>query len=268
MEKRKRLLTASVAQKALSALTGLLLCGFLVAHLAGNLSLYLGRGQAFNAYANFLNGIPVLLVFELVLLALILGHAYLGLRIWRQNKLARPHNYAQRRWTKDSKNLEGPHKSRKSVSSTTMAVSGSFTLLFILVHIWHFKYGAPFIPVTPQRSGLVGQAAQDVAKDSQSATIQDRENGTATSVLAQGGPHARDLAGEVTSAFKNPIIVTLYVISLLLLALHLNHGFSSAFQSVGIGGYNRIWMWAGRIFTVVIMGGFISIPLWVYFFRK
>src|SRR4028118_14338 len=101
-DQRKRLLSTSVVRKFLSALTGILLCLYLVAHLAGNLLLFAGKG-VFNAYGNFLTGLPFLPIIELSLLALFLAHIYTGLRVWRENKRARPADYAVKRWTRDEK---------------------------------------------------------------------------------------------------------------------------------------------------------------------
>lgn len=255
MEKRKKLLTTSVAQKFISALTGLFLCAFLVFHLLGNLSIFPGRGEYINAYANFLGHLPITLFLEIGLVVLILAHAFIGLKIYRQNKLARPQEYAVRKWTKDGKITAGPHKSRKSVSSTTMAISGTLTLVFIILHIIHFRFGKYKYELPASPSGAVA------AVTTQSGTL----TANATDIKPSGG---EDLAKTVNEAFGNIFIVGLYVLSLVLLAFHLNHGFASAFQSVGIGGYTNVWMWAGRLFTAIVIGGFISIPLYIYFFRR
>ena len=76
MNKPRRGITSAVGKKVVMAVTGLALCLYLVAHLAGNLLLLLGRGQVFNTYAGFLNSIPFLLLIELGLLAIFLIHAY------------------------------------------------------------------------------------------------------------------------------------------------------------------------------------------------
>lgn len=271
MPKRKRLLTTTVAKKVLSALTGLLLCGYLVAHLAGNLLLYVGRGELFNAYANKLNGIPFLLLIELLLLALILAHAYLGVRVWRENKKARPTEYHQKRWARGGKLSEGPRpagtRSRKSLGSTTMAISGLITLAFIFLHVWHFKFGWHY-PLESERSGEAGIAAVRAERDSKSAAAEDARRGLASTALAEGGPHSRDLARLVIEEFRKPWIVLAYVVCLILLGLHLNHGFSSAFQSMGVSGYGKTWLVVGRVYTFLIIGGFLSIPLWIFLFRK
>jgi hypothetical protein len=47
--------------------------------------------------------------------------------------------------------------------------------------------------------------------------------------------------------------------------MHLNHGVSSAVQSVGVSGYGKTWLVIGRLYTFVIIGGFLIIPLIVFF---
>jgi succinate dehydrogenase / fumarate reductase cytochrome b subunit len=89
---RKRLLNTSVVRKFLSALTGILLCLYLIAHLIGNL-LLLWDNSIFNAYGNILTGLPILPLVELALLSLFLFHAYMGIRVWLENKRARPQEY-------------------------------------------------------------------------------------------------------------------------------------------------------------------------------
>src|SRR3712207_3787752 len=134
MPKRKRVFTSTVGKKILSALTGLLLCGFLVGHLGGNLLILWSR-EAFNAYSHHLITFPLLIPIELGLLALFLAHAYMGARVYMENKKARPVEYHSRQWTRSE-------RSRKSVGSTTMMVTGIIVIVFLIYHIWHFKFGA------------------------------------------------------------------------------------------------------------------------------
>ena len=87
-------LGTSIGKKVMMALTGLAFCGFLLAHLAGNLTLYGGR-EAFNGYAHHLHSLgPLLTAAELGLLALALVHVATGLLLYWQNFRARPERYA------------------------------------------------------------------------------------------------------------------------------------------------------------------------------
>lgn len=259
MGKRKPLFSTTVGKKILSALTGLFLSVFLVAHLAGNLLIFPGQGEWITKYGNFLGALPTTLVAEVMLYALILGHAYMGIRVWRENKAARPQEYGVKDWTSRGKLTSGPHKSRKSVSSTTMAVSGLVMLLFIAVHTIHFRIGKY------QEQYRLTETTTANAVVSTSST---RSVSSGQAIAAATAEHkGEDLARLVNDSFQNIWVVIGYVLAMVAVALHLNHGFASAFQSMGIAGYNRVWPWIGRLFTAVVMGGFIVIPIWVYFFR-
>ena len=87
---------------------------------------------------------------------------------------------------------------------------------------------------------------------------------TTAAELAGG---ARDLYGLVTSFFHRPLNVAFYEICLVLLGFHLWHGFSSAFESLGGDEprYTPRVVLTGKILAVVIAGGFVIIPLWVFF---
>jgi succinate dehydrogenase / fumarate reductase cytochrome b subunit len=66
--------STTVGQKILMAISGLSLCGFLVAHLAGNLKLYAGE-QSFNDYAHTLHSLgPILAAAEIGLFAMFALH--------------------------------------------------------------------------------------------------------------------------------------------------------------------------------------------------
>lgn len=122
-----RFLKSSIGRKALMAATGLLLVGFLVAHLAGNLSLYKGEG-AFDEYAHFIGGLEILPLAELGLGLLFIVHIYMAVRTTMENRNARPIKYG----------IAGNH-GKKTVSSMTMFVSGLVVLIFLIKHLWDFR---------------------------------------------------------------------------------------------------------------------------------
>lgn len=119
--------------------------------------------------------------------------------------------------------------SRKSWASTTMIYSGALTALFVVLHVRSFKYGSYY------------QAA---------------------------GSEVRDLHRLVIEFFQSPVNVAFYEACLLFLGFHLWHGFASAFESLGADrpGFTPRVLAAGKLLAVVIGGGFLAIPLWVYFF--
>jgi succinate dehydrogenase / fumarate reductase cytochrome b subunit len=135
MSKLGDCLASSLGKKAVMAATGLLLVGFLIAHLAGNLTLYADRdGAAFDAYCAKLQGFgPLLLVAE-VLLALLFGaHVYLGVRLTLENRDARRDGYAFR-------NSRG----RKTLGSSSMFFTGALVLGFLIKHVLDFRFDALF----------------------------------------------------------------------------------------------------------------------------
>ncbi len=70
---------------------------------------------------------------------------------------------------------------------------------------------------------------------------------------------------ELQHKFTNPLRVGAYVIAFVLLALHLWHGFQSAFQSLGMNRYEKCVKTLGKIYAIVIPLGFIIIALFHYF---
>jgi succinate dehydrogenase / fumarate reductase cytochrome b subunit len=68
----------------------------------------------------------------------------------------------------------------------------------------------------------------------------------------------------VKTAFSNPIYVLFYVVAQVLLAFHLNHGFQSGFQSLGLKTnlkWNSVINQVGLWFSILIPLGFAIIPI-------
>ena len=131
----RRVFSSSVGTKLLIGLTGLLLFGFLITHLAGNLLVLAGQ-DTFNAYSHALVSNPLVLPAEIALLLIFVLHIYKTVVMWTKNRLARPTPYEEKKWA--------GYKSRKSVSSTTMIWTGLITLVFVVVHLAQMKYGAMY----------------------------------------------------------------------------------------------------------------------------
>ena len=128
-----RALDSTVGTKILLGLTGLALVGFLVFHLAGNLLVFFGP-SAYNEHAHALISNPLVIPAEIGLAAIFLLHAIKAVLNFIRNRAARPRGYAGgKKWA------GGP--SRKTVSSTTMIVTGVVTFGFVLLHLKTFKYG-------------------------------------------------------------------------------------------------------------------------------
>lgn len=121
-------LESSIGKKIMVALAGLLLCGFLVTHLAGNLFLFVG-GPAFNRYAEFLESQALLPLAEGGLFVLFMIHIALSVRARMADMAARPIGYQA-----------VADKGARTPGSRTMTVSGSLILLFIVIHVATIKY--------------------------------------------------------------------------------------------------------------------------------
>jgi succinate dehydrogenase / fumarate reductase cytochrome b subunit len=69
--------------------------------------------------------------------------------------------------------------------------------------------------------------------------------------------------------FSNPIYVVIYAGAMVLLAFHLNHGFQSAFQTLGLGNkkYTPIVKGAGAGFSIIVPALYALIPIYIYLFR-
>ena len=71
---------------------------------------------------------------------------------------------------------------------------------------------------------------------------------------------------ELQHKFVNPIRVGAYVISFVLLGLHLAHGFQSAFQSMGFNKkYTKTVRALGKVYSIAIPLGFILVAVYHYF---
>jgi len=135
MSRRPGFLSSSVGTKVLIAITGLLLFGFLLGHLLGNLQLLAGDGgKAFNIYGYRLERLHYLLyAIEWGLVAIFLVHVYKAVTNYLSNQHARPQAYAM-------KNPAG-HTSQKTLASTSMILSGLTVFVFVVLHVRLFKYG-------------------------------------------------------------------------------------------------------------------------------
>lgn len=121
-------LDSSIGKKMTVALAGLLLVGFLVAHLAGNLLLFVGA-PAFNHYAETLEANPLLPLAEAGLVLLFAVHILQSLRARLANRAARPAAYESYR-----------SKGARTPGSRSMALTGLLILAFVAVHVGTFKY--------------------------------------------------------------------------------------------------------------------------------
>ncbi|MBI3827935.1 MAG: succinate dehydrogenase cytochrome b subunit [Planctomycetes bacterium] len=231
---------SSILKKFLMALTGLALVGFLIAHLGGNLYLFLGRDH-FDGYAKKLEEMgPLLILAEIVLAGLFLTHLFMALKLTGENQTARgAQGYAD-----NSKNQSTP-------ASRWMWITGLFVMMFLVVHIKMFKFGEREKPITAKGEEIIKafngeEAAKQFARES--------------------GEHG-SLYGLVQKEFKRPAVVGFYVVLMLVLGAHLSHGIASAFQSLGVlrpGWLQCLKPWCVALAWLIALG-FALLPVCTFF---
>ena len=117
---------SSLGKKTVVAVTGILLVLFVIGHLIGNMTVFLGP-DALNTYAEKLHSLgPILWVVRIGLLAVVGLHIYFTMLLWKENQKARPKKYI-------ASNPIGT-----TVFARTMRLSGLIVLAFVVFHLAHF----------------------------------------------------------------------------------------------------------------------------------
>jgi succinate dehydrogenase / fumarate reductase cytochrome b subunit len=222
-------LWSSVGKKVITGLTGFALIGFVIVHLIGNLTLLVGP-HAFNDYAHFLENVAhgwLIYAFEILLFLIFVFHIVSAVTVaWTDKRKAREKGY------KFARNAGG--KSRKTLASRSMIYTGAILLVFVIAHIYLFKFNA----------------------------------GQPHATYAQGADHVvvKDLYKAVVTVFKGPGFTIFTVVAMILLGLHLRHGFWSAFQSLGWtnDSYLPVLVNIARVFAVLLAVGFIILPIYLF----
>jgi len=120
---------SSVARKQIVACTGLLILGFVLTHLAGNMLIFLGP-DTFNAYAAKLASLrPLLSFFEFGLIILALIHIITTLSLVLENRKARGTAYSISKAVAPS-----------LIGAKWMPITGPIILIFVLFHLWDFTF--------------------------------------------------------------------------------------------------------------------------------
>ncbi len=206
-----RFINSSIGKKFFMGLTGVLLMLFLIMHLIGNLTLFIGE-KAFTNYAGTLETLrPIVRVIEVILASIFIIHIYSGIRLWWENKKANPKQYAVNAKSKES-----------SIFSRTTVFTGSIVFIFLVVHLQTFWY--------PNNFEETGKSLYQI----------------------------------VTGSFANPVYSLFYVLAMILLGFHLNHGFQSAFQTFGWNHkkYFPFIQKVGTIYAILMAAGFASLPIY------
>ena len=278
---KSALLKSSIAKKWWMALTGLFLCVFLVGHLVGNLQLIFGTSLQFNQYALFMTTNPAVKVLSYLTYFSILFHAIDGIMLTIQNKKARPVGYAVKN-----------DKVSSTWASRNMAVLGTLLLVFIATHMVNFWAKMHFsqmplqqqvVKISNPMTGIDEEVAVYNFTDGSAAPVNAVEMGqleikngkefyqAGTDLKVKEG--YKDLYKITVDFFKDPsygiAFTAFYVLSMLVLAFHLSHGFASAFQSLGLNNpkYNGLIKTVGLGFSIIVPALFAIIPIYICFVK-
>jgi succinate dehydrogenase cytochrome b subunit len=197
------LLSTTVGSKIVVALTGLGLTGFVIAHLIGNLKIFDGQ-DAINGYARFLKDLgPWLWAARIGLLTVFLLHITLAILLKARSARARPIRYQH------AATIQATSASR------TMLSTGVVIGVFVLFHLAHFTFAWVSTTTAISMSG-----DQPAFVESNYLNLVDAK-----------GRH--DVYSMVVAGFKNPVIAVFYFLAQLVIFVHLSHGISSTFQTLG-----------------------------------
>ena len=223
--------TSAILLKAVMAVTGLILFGFVIVHALGNLLVFL-PDEAINGYGYFLHhagvhGLLLIWPFRLFLLAAAVAHIVAAIILTKRNRAARPVPYAKM-------NANGA-----TLASRTMFVGGLVLAVFIVFHILQFTVEAgPFAGTKSyetQVPGIVG--------------------------------NVHDVHRMMVHAFRNVWISGFYLVSVAFLGLHLYHGSAALFRSLGLGNRATFpWQdFIARAFGAFTFLAMAAIPLAILF---
>ncbi len=227
MVKNKKTILSSLTKKFVMAITGFVLASFLLVHMLGNLQALEGGPHAINAYANFLQTLPweILWGFRLSLFACFVLHFLMAFLLVRENNVARPQRYAV----------------KKSLASTlagrTMIYTGTLVIAFAVLHIMHYT----MLNLNPEFKMLDWVATSGMYEDK----------------------IIHDVYAMMILGFSCDWVSIAYIVSMIVIGMHLSHGVTSMFQSIGFR--NEAWRYRlnliAKIYCVVIALGFSINPL-------
>lgn len=123
-------LKSTVGRKQMVGVAGLLLSGFILTHMLGNMLIFLGP-RAYNEYSHALISNPLIYLAEAGLLLFFLVHVILSLRLQLKNWASRDTRYA----------VMSNGQKRTSPITRTLWAQGVIILVFVVLHLLTFKYG-------------------------------------------------------------------------------------------------------------------------------
>lgn len=220
-----RIWNSSLGKKYIMAVSGCALFIFVIGHLVGNLQIFLGP-EILNHYGHFLqSNWEIKWPARIGLLVLVILHIVSAVRLTAENRAARGADY-------DTYKPVG-----SSYASRTMMMSGLIIAAFVIYHLLHFTVCAP--PGLNLTKPPVDFRTMDYPGD------------------------MHDVYGMVIAGFKVKIVSAFYIVAMALLCMHLSHGVSSMFQSLGWkkAYYKKLIDNGARAIAIAIFFGYVSIPL-------
>jgi succinate dehydrogenase / fumarate reductase cytochrome b subunit len=158
LNRRLRFYDATIGKKAVMAVTGVILFGYVLGHMLGNLQIFLGA-QAINSYAHFLHSHEgALWGARVVLLASVILHIVASVQLWVLNNRARPVPYVRKR--------DVP----TSYAARTMKWSGPIIAAFVIFHVLHLTTG-DIVPLYPESAPSSPDAYNNVVAGFQHPAI-------------------------------------------------------------------------------------------------
>ena len=219
-------LKSSIGRKIAMALSAFFLMVFILQHFAINI-LSVFNPDLFNEASHFMGNNPLVqFVLQPVLIFGVVFHFVMGFVLEFKNKASRNVSYAVNNGNANS-----------TWMSRNMIYTGGFILIFLVIHFIDF-----WIPEINTKYVL----------------------GDSSGLLADGSDYR--YFEELQHKFIPLWRVLLYCAGFVFLSLHLLHGFSSAFQSVGANNkYTQALKGFGKAYAVLIPLGFIVIALFHFF---
>ena len=175
-------LGSSIGRKVIMAVTGLILVGFVLGHMVGNLQVYLPDGpEALNHYGALLRQLlhgAALWVVRLVLLLAVALHIWSATSLTLESRRARPEGYRERQWTEST------------YASRTMRWGGVIILFVrdLSPAALHDRHG----PSQVRRGRRVPQLRRRLPKRAGLALLHRRHAGARAAPAARGVEHVPD----------------------------------------------------------------------------